>query len=39
VLGLAGAQLWTRPEPVAGAPKSKKKKRRPADEKEWRRWV
>jgi hypothetical protein len=41
VLGLAGAQIWTRPEPVAGAPKKKKskKKRRPAGEKEWRRWV
>jgi hypothetical protein len=41
VLGLAGAQVWTRPEPVAGASKSKKKKkkRRPAGEKEWRRWV
>jgi hypothetical protein len=43
VLGLAGAQVWTRPEPVAGAPKAKKKpkkkKRRPAGEKEWRRWV
>src|SRR5919106_93766 len=39
VLGLAGAQAWTRPEPIAGAPKSKKKKRRPAGEKEWRRWV
>ena len=42
VLGLAGAQVWTRPEPVAGASKSKKKRkkrRRPADEKEWRRWV
>ena len=38
VLGLAGAQIWTRPEPGAGAPKSKKK-RRPADEKESRRWV
>jgi Transposase DDE domain len=41
VLGLAGAEVWTRPEPVAGAPKpkSKKKRRRPADEKEWRRWT
>jgi hypothetical protein len=43
VLGLAGAHVWTRPEPVAGAPKtkkkSKKKRRRPAAEKEWRRWV
>jgi hypothetical protein len=38
VLGLAGASAWTRPEPIAGAPKTKKK-RRPADEKESRRWV